>query len=164
QLKQTRFEKREKTYQRNNLLLNFFFYTGLRMNELINIKHSDYSHRQRTLSVLGKGNKVRYVFLPPFLTKHFIPNSLSYFFNSPVKEKSLSIRMIEEIIRQRVKKSRLNKHITPHSFRRSFATNLYNKCKKLTSVQKLLGHSNISTTANYIHNSYEEIYQDYRQI
>ena len=41
QLKQTRFEKREKTYQRNNLLLDFFFYTGLRMNELINIKHSD---------------------------------------------------------------------------------------------------------------------------
>jgi len=134
------------------------------MNELINIKHSDYNHRQRTLSVLGKGNKVRYILLPPFLARHFNPNSLSYFFNNPIKEKPLSIRMIEEIIRQRVKKSRLNKNITPHSFRRSFATNLYNKCKKLTSVQKLLGHSNISTTANYIHNSYEEIYQDYRQI
>ena len=80
QLKQTRFEKREKTYQRNNLLLDFFFYTGLRMNELINIKHSDYNYRQRTLQILGKGNKVRYIFLPPCLANQFNSNSQYYFF------------------------------------------------------------------------------------
>src|SRR5207247_1574088 len=93
--------------------------------------------------------------------------SPSYFFqglNGNASKSLLSTRVIESMIRQRVKKLGINKHITPHSFRRSFATNLYNKCKKLTTVQKLLGHSNINTTANYIHNNFESLRADYNQI
>jgi integrase/recombinase XerD len=101
--------------------------------------------------------------LPDFLVNQFKANLQCYFFQG-LNGSPLSVRTIDEIIQERVKKSGINKQITPHSFRRSFATNLYNKCKKLTSVQKLLGHSNISTTANYIHNSFENLRVDYNKL
>ena len=65
------------------------------------------------------------------------------------------------MIYQKTKKAGIDKHISPHTFRRSFATLLNNKNVHLTTIQKLLGHSQINTTANYIHNSYEELYKDY---
>src|SRR5437870_462148 len=61
--------KNRKINDRNNLMLDFLFYTGLRINELINICHCDYQNNQ--LRILGKGNKVRFVFVPGFLVKYF---------------------------------------------------------------------------------------------
>ena len=58
----------------------------------------------------------------------------------------------------------IKKKITPHTFRRSFATLLNSRKCNLTTIQKLLGHSHITTTANYIHNSYEELYADYSRL
>ncbi|CAG8652756.1 4219_t:CDS:2 [Ambispora gerdemannii] len=54
--------------------------------------------------------------------------------------------------------------ISPHTFRRSLATNSNNKQVRLTTIQKVLGHSRLDTTARYIHNSYEELYQDYSKL
>jgi len=71
---------------------------------------------------------------------------------------------IQRIIRIRTEKSGLNKLITPHSFRRSFATLLNSKKCNLTTIQKLLGHSDINTTAAYIHNDYQAIYDDYSKL
>ncbi|CAI2162252.1 13535_t:CDS:2 [Funneliformis geosporum] len=65
------------------------------------------------------------------------------------------------MIKKRVRLAQIKKNITPHSFRRSFATLLNNKGTSLTTIQKLLGHSNIETTSNYIHNDYDYLYQDY---
>src|SRR5205085_10803497 len=70
-LKENRLEKNEKIYQRNNLMLDFLFYSGLRISELVNIKHQDW--QGKSLRVLGKGNKIRYIPLPPFLSKYFQP-------------------------------------------------------------------------------------------
>ena len=164
QLKQARFEKRERTYQRNNLILDFLFYTGIRVNELVNVKHKDYNFQQRTLQILGKGNKVRYILLPPFLANQFNSNSQYYFFQGWETKKRLSVRAIEQIISNKTKKAEINEWITPHSFRRSFATHLHNKETQLTTIQKLLGHSKIETTATYIHNDYDYLYQDYSKI
>ena len=164
QLKQARFEKWERTYQRNNLILDFLFYTGIRVNELVNVKHKDYNFQQRTLQILGKGNKVRYIFLPPCLANQFNSNSQYYFFQGWETKKRLSVRAIEQIILNKTKKAEINKWITPHSFRRSFATHLHNKETQLTTIQKLLGHSKIETTATYIHNDYDYLYQDYSKI
>ncbi|CAI2189369.1 4748_t:CDS:2 [Funneliformis geosporum] len=64
----------------------------------------------------------------------------------------------------RTRKAGINKQISPHTFRRSLATNSNNKEVRLTTIQKALGHSRLDTTARYIHNSYEEIYQDYSKL
>ena len=68
------------------------------------------------------------------------------------------------LIKQRTLLTSIKKKISPHTFRRSFATLLNNKGARLTTIQKLLGHSNLETTASYIHNSWEELYQDYSRL
>jgi len=161
QLKTTRTEVKNKTQQRNNLLLEFLFYTGLRLSELANLKHSDWQSNQ--LKILGKGNKVRYVFLPPHLVAYIKSNCTDYFFTNNQGNK-LSLRTIQQIIHDKVKQSGINKTISAHSFRRSFATNLYNRGGKLETIQKQLGHSSLDTTMAYIHNDYDTLYQDYSKL
>ncbi|CAI2199773.1 15113_t:CDS:1, partial [Funneliformis geosporum] len=68
---------------------------------------------------------------------------------------------IRAMINLRTRKAGINKLITPHSFRRSFATLLNNQGCNLTTIQKLLGHSHITTTAAYIHNDYDTLFKDY---
>jgi integrase/recombinase XerD len=80
-------EKSPSIHARNNLILDFLLYSGVRINELINIKHSDWQANQ--LKIHGKGNKVRYIFLPDFLIKHLDPYSTDYLFlnqrRNPIK-------------------------------------------------------------------------------
>lgn len=158
QLKETRFEKSLEIWKRNNLILDFLFYTGIRVSELVNLKHSDWENNH--LKILGKGNKVRYVLLAPWLIAQINPYSKEYLFTNCQGQK-LSREYIVQLIRKRTLKAVIKKKITPHSFRRSFATLLNGKGAKLTTIQKLLGHSQLNTTASYIHNSWEEIYKDY---
>src|SRR3954451_638104 len=78
-LKGAKYEKENQVYQRNNLMLDFLFYTGIRVKELVNIKHSDY--QDKSLRIHGKGNKIRHVFAPDFLVKCF-NGSVDYLFTS----------------------------------------------------------------------------------
>ncbi|RHZ35639.1 tyrosine-type recombinase/integrase [endosymbiont GvMRE of Glomus versiforme] len=160
-LKQANPEKNETTYQRNNLILDFLFYSGIRVSELVNIKHSDW--QGKSLRVHGKGNKVRQVLLPPFLMGYFNPFSSDYLFTNQ-KNQPLTTLVIRQIIQARIKKAGLDKPITPHTFRRSFATLLHNKGTNLTTIQQLLGHESITTTEKYIQNDFEYIYADYSKL
>ena len=78
QLKAVRFEKDSQIYQRNNLMLDFLFYSGVRISELTHLKHSDWEDNH--LKIHGKGNKIRYVFLPQFLIATINPYSKDYLF------------------------------------------------------------------------------------
>jgi len=64
------------------------------------------------------------------------------------------------MIYKKTKKAGIDKHISPHTFRRSFATLLNKKEVQLTIISKILGHSDIQTTSSYIHNSHEEIFNE----
>lgn len=161
QLKAVRFEKKEQIWTRNNLLLDFLFYTGIRVSELVNLKHSDWENNH--LKILGKGNKIRYIPLTPWLIEKINPYSKEYLFTS-CQGLKISREYIVRLIRKRTLLATIKKKITPHTFRRSFATLLNDKGAKLTTIQKLLGHSQLQTTANYIHNSWEEIYKDYSRL
>ena len=147
--------------QRNNLILDFLFYTGIRASELVNIKHCDYQNNM--LRIHGKGNKIRYVFLPDFLAKYFHSNKKDFLFKTR-KNNPLTIIQLRKIIVQKSKKASIQKNISPHTFRRSFATILHNKGVQLTTIQKLLGHSHITTTAQYIHDDYATLYADYSKL
>jgi len=160
-LKQARFEKNEAVYQRNNLILDFLFYSGIRVNELVNIKHRDWENN--SLRIHGKGNKVRYALVPPFLEQYFSPGKKGYLFTNQNGNRLLTDK-VREIIRTRTKLAGLRKWVSPHTFRRSFATLLDKRKVRMTTIQKLLGHSNLETTAAYIHNDYKTIYQDYSKL
>lgn len=160
-LKATKIERNKSTYLRNNLIFDFLFYSGIRVNELVNIRHNDWNGK--SLRVHGKGNKVREVFLPEFLIKNFKPDLEVHLFTN-LKKESLYPLVIRQIISQRLKASGINKHITPHSFRRSFATLLHQQGAKLTTIQHLLGHESITTTEKYIQSDYQTLYADYSKL
>jgi len=163
QLKTIRSERNRLTHQRNNLIFDFLFYSGLRVSELVNIKHSDWDAKNTSLKVHGKGNKIRYIFLPPWLIESLKPNSKDYLFTN-LKQEKLCPLVIRQIISQRLKKVGIDKHITPHSFRRSFATHLHNNGTKLTTIQFLLGHESITTTERYIQSDRDTLYADYSKL
>jgi len=163
QLKVTKSERNKETHQRNNLIFDFLFFSGLRVSELVNIKHGDWDAKNESLKVHGKGNKVRHVFLPPFLLEHFKNHSTDYLFTNLRKE-PLCPLVIRQIIQQRIKKTGITKLITPHSFRRSFATHLHNNGAKLTTIQHLLGHESITTTEKYIQTDRDTMYADYSKL
>lgn len=160
-LKQARVEKSHQVYQRNNLILDFLFYSGLRINELVHIKHQYWETNQ--LKVHGKGNKVRYVFLPGFLVKYFNPTKSDYLFLNQ-RNKPIQAEYIRWLLKERSKKAQISKNITPHTFRRSFATLLYQKGAQLMTIQKLLGHSSVQTTEGYIMNDWDYLYGDYSRL
>ena len=160
-LKQTKFEKKQPIWERNNLILDFLFYSGIRVSELVNIKHHDWENHH--LRVFGKGNKVRYIFLPNWLAQLFNPYFQDHLFTNQQGNK-ITREYIVRMIRKRTKLTEIRKKITPHTFRRSFATLLNSRGCKLTTIQKLLGHSHITTTASYIHNDYETLFADYSKL
>jgi integrase/recombinase XerD len=94
---------------------------------------------------------VRYVFLPSFLSKYFEPNSKQYLFLTKPGKK-LTEAWVRIMLKRKVGKAGIGKNITPHTFRRSFATLLYQKGAQLMTIQKLLGHSSVQTTEGYIMN------------
>lgn len=160
-LKKTKVEKNPSIHARNNLLLDFLFYSGVRINELVNIKHADWQTNQ--LKVHGKGNKVRFIFLPEFLIKHLNPSKPDFLFlnqrGNPIKAE-----YIRWLLKERTQQANIPKNITPHTFRRSFATLLYQKGAQLMTIQKLLGHSSVQTTEGYIHNDFDFLYGDYSRL
>ncbi|WNE40193.1 MAG: Tyrosine recombinase XerC [Mycoplasmataceae bacterium] len=149
------------TKGRNNLIAQFFWYIGMRVSELINIKHSHYANG--LLKLHGKGNKIREVIVPEFLIKHFNPCSGDYLFLTR-HGRPLTKGQILRNIKRRAKLADITKNISLHTFRRSFATNSHNKGMRLDTIKKQLGHSNVNTTLEYIHNDYQTLYQDYSKL
>jgi integrase/recombinase XerD len=106
---------------------------------------------------------VRWVLLPEFLTKNFDPYSQQHLFLTR-NGKKLTKEQIRKNIKKKAKQANIQKNISPHSFRRSLATNLYNLGGKLETIQKQLGHASLDTTLGYIHNNYQILYIDYSKL
>lgn len=156
--------------QRDALILEMLYSTGMRVSELVNLKLSDIQHGE--IRVLGKGNKERIVLYGKVCEKKLIQYakdgrsklikdpSVQYLFLNKNGQK-LSVRGVELIFENIVKKSGLKIQVTPHTFRHTFATHMLNEGADIKSVQELLGHENLSTTQVYTHVSNERIRQVY---
>lgn len=147
--------------QRDLLLLELLYATGIRVGELTNIKVKDIDLSSKSILVLGKGNKERIVTygdyceeaLKRYLNDGYILLNLKrqeYLFLNKNGEK-LTERGVRYILDQIIKKTSLNKNISPHMLRHSFATHLLNEGCDLITVQKLLGHESIKATQIYTH-------------
>jgi len=147
--------------QRDSLLLEMLYATGVRVGELVSIKVSDIDFGSRNILILGKGNKERYVtygeycedalnlYLGDGYHKLNVNNSDYLFLNNNGGE--LTERGVRYILDQIIKKTGINKNISPHMIRHSFATHLLNEGCDLLTVQKLLGHESIKATQIYTH-------------
>ena len=158
--------------QRNLLILELLYATGMRVGELVNVKISDIDRDNNTIKVLGKGSKERYVFYGSYASdileiylndgryKLLKGKNSDYLFinkNGGV----LSTRYVRKIINDVVRKCEVNYHISPHTLRHTFATDMLNAGADLISVKELLGHSTIDTTSIYTHVSNEQIKKIY---
>ena len=155
--------------QRDRLILELLYATGVRVSELVNIKLSDI--RGREIKILGKGNKERYVefgeyadeilklYLNDGYKKLNKKNSEYLLLNKNYTK--LSDRGVRLILDHIITKTSINKNISPHMIRHSFATHLLNEGCDLLSVQQLLGHASLSATSIYTHITNDRIKEVY---
>ncbi|MBI2004682.1 tyrosine-type recombinase/integrase [Patescibacteria group bacterium] len=147
---------------RDKAILELFFSTGLRVSELCGLNR-DLDLTRDEFSVRGKGEKVRVVFLSP-VAKAAIKNYLARRADmdealfvqmgrsaKSAKDLRLTPRSIERMVKHYAIKAGINRKVTPHVIRHSFATDLLENGADLRSVQALLGHQNIATTQVYTH-------------
>lgn len=147
--------------QRDRLLLEMLYATGVRVSELVNIKVGDIDEDGHSILVLGKGNKERYVtygdycseILDLYLSDGYLKlntNKNCYLFLNN-NGGNLTDRGVRYILDRIIKHTSIQKNISPHMIRHSFATHLLNEGADLLSVQKLLGHESIKATQIYTH-------------
>lgn len=129
--------------------------TGLRISELISIKLSDIDSTRMNIKVLGKGNKERYVLLSDVLLKQLRKywrryQPKEYLFEPNLRSKKYSTRSMNHMFKRAKEKAGIDKEGGPHMMRHSFATHLIEAGISLVIVQRLLGHSSITTTTGYL--------------
>lgn len=148
---------------RNKAIIETLYSCGLRVSELINLKLSNLFLDVDFIKVIGKGNKERLIPIGSIAIKHI--NIYLKEIRKKQKEKKgeenylflnrrggrLSRVMIFYIIKEATKNAKIDKEVSPHTFRHSFATHLIEGGANLRAIQEMLGHSSITTTEVYTH-------------
>lgn len=163
---------------RDRAIIELLFSSGLRVSELVNLNRDHVNTKRREFMVRGKGQKDRPVFIgqataervEEYLKARFDnlpPLFLSYSRNNTASMsgdyRRLSARSIQRIIARYARLAGITKHVSPHTMRHSFATDLLMNGADLRSVQSMLGHSNISTTQVYTHVTDEHLREVYEK-
>lgn len=151
---------------RDRAIIELLFSSGLRVSELVNLNRDHVNTKRREFMVRGKGQKDRPVFIGEAAAARVTeylgarldnlpPLFLSYSRNSTPSThgdyRRLTARSIQRIISRYARLAGITKHVSPHTMRHSFATDLLMNGADIRSVQSMLGHSNISTTQIYTH-------------
>ncbi len=151
---------------RDRAIIELLFSSGLRVSELVNLNRDHINLKRGEFSVRGKGQKDRPVFISPEATEWLVtymntrtddyaPLFVRYTGAKPTEKRGEDMRLTPRTIQRIVSKYALlagiTKHVSPHTMRHSFATDLLMNGADLRSVQSMLGHSNIATTQVYTH-------------
>ncbi len=151
---------------RDRALIELLFSSGLRVSELVNLNRDHINTKRREFMVRGKGQKDRPIFLSENAASHvdnylasridnLPPLFLSYSRNNVASingdYRRLTARSVQRVIDRYTRLAGITKHVSPHTMRHSFATDLLMNGADIRSVQSMLGHSNISTTQVYTH-------------
>lgn len=159
---------------RDRTILELLYATGMRVTELIQIEIDDVNLIMGFVKVFGKGNKERIIPLGDTVIEYldtYINNVRSQLLKKTVTNvlflnlhgRPLTRQGIWKLIKQYGLRANINKTLTPHTLRHSFATHLLENGADLRAVQEMLGHSDISTTQLYTHVSKTQIRQMYNQ-
>ena len=134
--------------ERDKLIIEFLFYTGVRVSELVSIKKENVLWNEGLIRVYGKGGKERFVPVPQFLLEELKKYSERI---SGDRLFPLSTRQVERIVKKVAEKSGIKKKVTPHVLRHSLATTLLSRGVDIRYIQEILGHSSLSVTQVYTH-------------
>ena len=129
---------------------------GLRVSEITDLKPGSINPTSRKLRIVnGKGGVDRDLIIPAGIEETLMqwkgrkPKGTKYFFTT-LKGKQLSTRYLCEMIKRYGRKAKIDKTISPHTLRHTFATEYYRQTKDIETLRRILGHSDISTTTIYI--------------
>lgn len=154
------------SHLRDRAIIELLFSSGLRVSELVSLDRDHINTKRREFTVRGKGQKDRPIFISPSAaerintylearTDSLAPLFLNYSRNSVADTtggfRRLTPRSIQRMVESYAKLAGITKHVSPHTMRHSFATDLLMNGADIRSVQSMLGHTNISTTQVYTH-------------
>lgn len=157
--------------QRNTLIIELLYASGIRVSELVNIKLSDINRSEKSIKILGKGSKERMALYNNHTKKamdtylddgyHFFNKKSSGYLILNKDGNKLSERYVRVIIDSLVRKAGLDIKISPHTMRHTFATDMLEEGADLVTVKELLGHESLNTTSIYTHITNEQIRKTY---
>lgn len=156
---------------RDKIVLSVLYSTGIRLNELINIKINDIDFSGKTVKVTGKRNKERILPVFPGLLeeieeylvvrdKEGINNEFLIVTN---KGQKAYPKLIYRIVNHGIQQVSTIEKKSPHVIRHTFATHMLNNGSDLNAIKELLGHANLSATEIYTHNTFEKLKKTYNQ-
>ncbi len=158
---------------RNKAMLEVLYATGLRVSELVNLKMENIDFESDIIRTYGKGNKERVIPIGEY-AKTYLEKYLNEYRYQMLKHgnneyvflnnhgKNMTRQGFFKIIKAIANEKGINKEISPHVLRHSFASHLLKHGADLRTIQELLGHSNVSTTQIYTHISNEELKENYK--
>lgn len=168
----------DETGLRDRAIIELLFSSGLRVSELVNLNRDHINTKRREFMVRGKGQKDRPVFIGESAAAHvmnylgertdtlpplFISYSRNAISSNSGNYRRLTSRSIQRILSKYARLAGITKHVSPHTLRHSYATDLLMNGADLRSVQSMLGHSNISTTQVYTHVTDEHLREIYEK-
>jgi integrase/recombinase XerC len=160
---------------RNKLIIETFYLTGMRLSELINLKVNDLNLKGMELKVIGKRNKERVIPVSNYLLdriKEYLTlrdqvlnanNETSPYLLITEKGKQTYPKLVYRVVTKNLSYVSSNSKKNPHTLRHSFATLLLNQGADLNVIKEILGHSNLSATQIYTHNTIEKLKKNYKQ-
>jgi len=152
---------------RDRLIIEVFYFTGIRLMELLNIHVTDIDFTNSLVKVLGKRNKERLIPLSNntlrdlklFITTYKLNN---YLFTD-IDDKKLYAKKVYRIVNKYISMVSSIKKKSPHVLRHSFATHMLNNGADINAIKELLGHASLSATQVYTHNTIDKLKSVYKQ-
>jgi len=153
--------------ERDKLIIDVFYMTGMRLSELLGIKKEDIDFSKSSIKVLGKRNKERIIplsvnllnQLKKFSKKH----TINFYFFVNFEGKKLSAKNIYNIVNKYLGMVSSLEKKSPHILRHTFATHMLNNGADINAIKEILGHANLSATQVYTHNTIEKLKTIYKQ-
>ena len=157
---------------RNRAIVELLLASGLRVSELVNIKLNDLDFNEKSIRVIGKGKKERIVYFGDYALKslnEYLQGSREYLLKGKNNDylfvnhlgDRITTRGITDILDRLLELTAIEKKVSPHTFRHSFATMLLNEGANTKVVQELLGHASMKTTSIYTHLSNDKLRMEY---
>ena len=156
-----------KISDRDKLIIEIFYSTGLRREELINIKIQDIFLKEGLIKILGKRSKERLIPILPSLSKNLknfiINNNNSKYLFETKKLKKISVSTVYRLINKYFRLVSSKVKVSPHVLRHTFATHMLNNGADINTIKEILGHSSLSSTQIYTKIKLPKIVNDYNK-